>query len=184
MRNRIYSTELLSEIYPNQATFIADFNFFEDIKAITEQQAKITYFLLLERYANTPIYTQNTDQFKARLFTTIYEYAPLYFKKRELQDQFRLITEEEASKGTKAIYNTANNPNDEPTTDGLEEVTYINSQNTTGYKFSKIETLGRIYQALKGDITEEFLNKFAKLFSACVFPSRVMLYEDDDEEEE
>jgi hypothetical protein len=180
---RIYHTDIFSDIYPTLESFMEDREFYDDIKVCTDAEAKVLYLLLMGKYANTPIFTQNNTQFKVRLFTTIYEYAPIYFKKRALQDAVKVVTEEEASKGTRAVYNQANNPNSEPSSSALEELEYINQQNTTGYKFSKLETYERMYAALKGDTTEEFLQKFIKLFALSLYPARPVLYFDFDDGE-
>ena len=41
------------------------------------------------------------------------------------------LSEEDIRLGSKAIYNQALNPQTEPSTKSLEELTYINQQNTT-----------------------------------------------------
>jgi hypothetical protein len=86
--------------------------------------------------------------------------------------------------GSKAIYNTALNPSVSPSTSSLEELTYINSQNTTNYKRSKLEAYAQLLDLLEVDVTEEFLNKFKKCFKVFVAPEEPTLFvtEIDDDE--
>ena len=185
MKKSAYNTEILSDIYPTLNSFLEDHNnLVPALKVLTTDQATITYYLLLGRYANSPIYTTDTDQFKVKLLTVIYEYGKLYFARRDIQEKIMAITDEEASKGTKAIYNQANNPNEAPTTESLEEIEYINQQNTTGYKYSKLESLERKYNALRSDATEDFLKKFLHLFLLSIYPQKPILYLDEDDDEE
>ena len=66
--------------------------------------------------------------------------------------------------GAKAIYNRALNPETNPTTASLEELTYINEQNTTNYKKSKMDALTQLWNLIATDVTESFLERFAPLF--------------------
>ena len=78
--------------------------------------------------------------------------------------------------GTKAIYNTANNPGTEPSTGSLEELPYINSQNTTGYKKSKMDAYANLLALLDTDVTEDFIKKFGKLFITILEPREPLWY--------
>lgn len=83
----------------------------------------------------------------------------------------------EIYKGSSAIYNTALNPNTTPGTDTDNELNFINSQNVTKYKKSKLEGLAILSDLLKNDVTEEFLRRFDDFFKTIIYSGRTLLYE-------
>ena len=126
------------------------------------------------------------NQFKFKLFGKMAQYAPAWEQKLEIQAKLRslgLNDDSEIYKGSKAIYNTALNPENLPKTGDLTELEYINSQNTTNYKKSKLEGLALLADSLRADVTEDYVNKFRKLFKIVVYPERVLLYEEESDEE-
>ena len=115
-----------------------------------------------------------------KLFAIIFQYAPTWEKKLDIQNKVRNLTEDEIRTGTKAIYNQAMNPGTEPSTDSLEELTSINTQNTTGYKKSKLDAYMSVWSMLATDVTEELIVRFKPLFSKWVLGSP-LLYADEEE---
>jgi hypothetical protein len=73
------------------------------------------------------------------MFSVIFQYGPTWEKKLDIQEKLRDLTEAEILAGAKAIYNHAFNPETTPSTASLEELNYINDQNITNYKKSKLE---------------------------------------------
>lgn len=135
------------------------------------------YYLLYARYGNSHIAYSDENQFKYALYSIIWQYGPTWAKRLEIQADLRDLDEDELVRGSKAIYNHAFNPNTEPSTATLEELTTINDQNTTNYKKSKLEAYGILWELLKTDVTNEFLNKFKKLFIVVTAPDYPLLYE-------
>ena len=78
--------------------------------------------------------------------------------------------------GSKQIYNHAYNPSTAPTTDTLDEISYINDQNVTKSKKGILETYSFLYDMLETDVTGEFIDKFRKLFLVIVAPERPLWY--------
>lgn len=64
------------------------------------------------------------------------------------------------------------NPEIEPDTQTLEELPYINSQNTSKYKKGKLDALAALYEVLSRDVTKEFINQFRVLFLVIVQPEK------------
>ena len=105
--------------------------------------------------------------------------------KLKIQEKLRslgLDSNSEIYKGSRAIYNHAFNPETTPKTGDIDELDYINEQNTTGYKKSVLEGLALLMDSLKNDVTDDYVNKFRKLFKIVVYPERTVLYEESDEE--
>ena len=179
----------MESLYGNfrQVTFSDVFSSYEQFNAekeaceipidIENAQMMTLYYLLYSRYANSTIASSDTNRFKYDLFSIIFSYGPTWSKKLLLQQQIRNLTEDELLKGGSAIYNTALNPSTAPSTQSTEELNYINSQNTTKYKKSKAEALTLQYSLLEDTVTEEFLNKFKRLFLTVVAPEKPLWYE-------
>lgn len=144
----------------------------------------LLYWLLYARYGNNPIANTDVNQFKYKMYSVIFQYGPTWQKRLEIQDKVRSLTEEDLIAGGKAIYNQALNPSVEPGTGTLEELEYINAQNTTNYKKSKLEAYGTLTDLLKTDVTENFLTKFKICFKTFVMPEKVLWYVDDESEGE
>lgn len=188
-----YSTKLFTEIWDNAEDFKQDYldsgfppaiSFDASREAYAQSSMDILFYLLYARYGNNPIANYDENQFKYKLFSIIWQYGPTWEKRIEIQKTLRDLTEEELMAGAKQIYNHAFNPSSDPSTSSLEELNYINDQNTSNYKRGKLEAYGTLWEILKVDVTNEFLNKFLVCFKKFVRPSRTWLYtteEDDDD---
>ena len=176
-----YRTRKFKQIFSDSDTFAEEFsesgiNFGDYGTAFDTNQLTLIYGLLYARYGNSNIASDDENQFKYRVFTTIFMYAPTWFKRLEVQKDLREMSLEELQLGSKAIYNTALNPSGQPTTDTVEELKYLNQQNTTKYKRSKLEAYGNLMALLETDVTEEFISKFKKLFITIVQPDYPLWY--------
>ena len=131
---------------------------------------ELLFALLYAKYGNNPIANGDVNQFKFKVFSTIFKYGPAWEKKLEIQANLRQLNADEIKLGSKAIYNHAFNDASAPGTDALEEIQYINDQNTTKYQKSPIEGYMALWDALSIDITESFINKFKVCFKQFVSP--------------
>lgn len=178
-----YGNQRFIDIFPNYDTFksMIDESFVKGL--ITDGNYYILYNLLLGRYGTAEINSKSgSNYWLCRFYNIIYEYAPEYFKRREIQDNVRKLSVNELTQGTKAIYNTAQNPDSKPSTNSLEELTYISNQSTTNYKYSKVDGYVRLMELMKTDNTSSFLNKFQKLFMQVLTPYQPLLYNYESEE--
>ena len=193
-----YSTMLFTEVWNNALDVKNDYEkagiFTEPVieggktvKAgtkLSDNEINLLFYLLYSRYGNNPIANWDVNQFKFKMFTIIFQYGPSWSKRLDIQERLRALNEDDIMKGGKAIYNTAMNPSTAPSTQTLEELTYINSQNTTNYKKSKMEAYAQLWDLIDMDVTSEFLNKFKVCFKTFVMPERPLLYVTDEESEE
>ena len=134
-----YSTKLFTEIWEDVKSFKTDLAASPFADAITADNQTKLFYLLYAKYGNSPIANRDITQFKYKVFSIIYQYGPTWEKKIAIQDSIRSLTEEDLLTGSKAVYNSALNPGTAPTAGTVEELTYINSQNTTNYKKSKMD---------------------------------------------
>lgn len=184
-----FRTRTFSEVFPTLQDFIegkvGELSIPQTLGINFDEVTMSTlYILLYGRYGDSHIASRNEDQFITKLYSTIFMYGPTWKKRLDIQEKLRGISDEDLMVGGKAIYNTALNPGTEPTTATLEELDYINSQNTTNYKKSKMDAYAQLLAMLETDVTNEFLDKFKKLFLVVVAPDYPLLYETKENEDE
>lgn len=195
-----YRNRTFADIYPEVEQFeqdYADFNTGMLDSSVSGPALYTIWMLLHARYGNSTVASANEEQFKLKLFTTIFMYGPTWEKRLEIQKNVRDLMKDgkisdELLLGGKAIYNTALNPsqgivttktdadgNPLPVIEGtntLEELKYINQQNTTNYKKSLPEAYSILIGLLETDVTNQFLNQFRKLFLTVVSPEIPLWY--------
>lgn len=188
-----YDTVLFSQIYDNVSDFMDDYKNLNDEfingipTTISDTNAQTLFYLLYSRFCNNPIANYDVTQFKYKLFSIIWQYGPTWEKRLWIQNNLRNLTETDLLKGSKAIYNHAYNPSTAPSSGTLNELQYINEQNTTNYKKSYMDAYSQLWELLDTDVTQEFINRFQKLFKQFVRPERTWIYVtevDEDEEDE
>lgn len=69
------------------------------------------------------------------------------------------------------------NPSTTPGTGTDQELNFINNQNVTKHKKSKLEGLAMLSDLLKNDVTETFLRRFDDFFRTIIYTGRTLLYE-------
>lgn len=159
-------TKTFNEIWGNYTTFKTDFSTSPFNGIITEPNLEILYYLLYAKFGNSFITNLDENQWKFKVFSTIWKYGPTWEKKLEIQAELKGldIKSKDFLKGARAIYNKALNPETNPTTAALEELTYINEQTATNYEKSKMDALTQLWSLIVTDVTDRFLERFAPLF--------------------
>ena len=111
-----YRTRKFTEIYDTVDKFLNDYNTVGIPTTITTDTARTLYYLLYARYGNSSIANNDENQFKYKLFSIVFMYAPTWEKRLEIQQTLRELTEDEILKGSKQITNHSYNPSTEPST--------------------------------------------------------------------
>lgn len=178
-----YNTMTFCDVWDNSEAFENDWKAtpLYDATTSTVDTGKL-YYLLYARYGNNPIANNDVNQWKWKVYSIIYQYGPTWAKRLDIQHALRNLSDDELLAGSRAIYNHALNPNTVPDTESEVILPYINDQNTTKYKRSKIDAYGALWEVLRVDVTESFLGQFRKLFKVFVRPEEVLLYSTDVEE--
>lgn len=179
-----YSTVLMNDIWESAQEFIQDYTHVGIPTTISTTNATTLFYLLYAKYGNNPIANFDITQFKYKIFSLVFQYGPTWEKRLSIQQSLRSISEADLLVGSKAIYNTALNPSTSPSTGTLTELDYINSQNTTNYKKSKMDAYAQLWDLLSTDVTGEFLSKFQSCFKQFIMPERSLLYVTEEDEEE
>lgn len=174
------ATKTFVDIYEDVNTFEDDYDTItafqsNEIAPVTQgvtNYANIDkiYYMLYAKYGNSPITNYDENQFKYKLFMTIWQYAPAWLRRLDVQEKLRAISNDDLVKGAKVIYNHAYNPSTEPATDAETALNYINDQNTTNFKKSKMDAYTQLWSILVSDVTEEFMARFKPLFKKFVSP--------------
>lgn len=183
-----YRTRSFNDIYGDLNTFKVDAEYYKavglDPKLIKSTSINTIFYLLCARYGNSHIANSDENQFKLKLFSTIFQYAPYWEKKLDIQATLRGLSEDQLREGSKQINNHAYNPSTAPTTDTLDELLTTNEQTATKFKKSRLDAYGILSDLLERDVTEEFIGKFKKLFLYIVEPQLPLWYVTDINSEE
>lgn len=179
-----YSTEKFTDIWDNVNDFLDDYqNNGIPVSIAVNTSATTLFYLLYARYGNSSLANNDINQFKYKVFSIIFQYGPTWEKRLDIQSKLRNLSDADILAGQKAVYNNALNPGTAPGTSSPEELTYINAQNTTSLKKSKMDAYMQLWDLLKTDITEEFLAQFRKCFKQFVAPERPLIYVSEDIDE-
>lgn len=172
-----FDTKTFADVFPSPSAFE------ESMKAsglpisFTKTETVTTIYLLLySRYGNAHIATTDENQFKVQIFSTVFQYGLAWEKRLEIQDRLYKLQEGQILQGGRAIYNKALNPSVAPGTASLEELQYINEQNTTNYKKNVLEAYAELASILDDSFTASFLDQFAPWFIAIMAPTSPLLY--------
>lgn len=175
-----------SELYPTQEDFVNQYKVvgfpqtFEGGTYVSDDDLKLIWLLLIGRFADSTIKPYNTfGAFHVRFMSRVWQHAPAWKKKLDIQNKLRSLSLEDGSeiyKGSSAIYNSAMNPSTMPSTQDTEELNFVNQQNVTKYKKSKLEGLAILSDLLKNDVTEQFLRRFDDLFKTIIYAGRELTY--------
>jgi len=179
-----YGTVLFTDVWDSYEDFADDFGSSPFNGSITSANEEILFYLLYGRYGNNPIANRDINQWKFKVFSIIFQYGPTWEKRLAIQSELRGLTGDDLLKGTRAVHNHAYNPSTVPSTGSLDELNYINDQNTTNFKKSKMDAYEQLLSLLEVDVTEEFISKFKKCFKVFVAPEEPLLYVTEEDQED
>lgn len=175
-RSRTFSEIFYKEDVPSEEVFTSEWNK-TTFPAYTEElPTALIFYLLYSRYGNSTIASSDENQFKYKLFSLIFQYAPTWQKELDVQKKIRALNVEDFQKGTQNIVNNAANPSTQPSTLDTEELPYVNQQNVSKTTRSLADGYALMLSLLKEDVTESFLKRFQKLFLTIVEPERPLWY--------
>lgn len=194
----MYNTKRFCEIWDNVDDFKNDYKtspLYDYVAAtqstpaqlnnsLTDDNINKLFYLLYARYGNNPIANLDENQFKFKVYSTIFEYGPNWQKELDIQNKLRNLSEEEIQKGQFSIYNQAFHDATAPSTSTTEELEYINNQNTSRMKKGKLNAYNELLLLLKTDVTKRFIDKFANLFKKFLYTKPVLFVTDIEEEGE
>ena len=167
----------LSDIFPSVEKFTETYTTLGFPEVFTKNETmKLLFAVMMGRYANSVILNYNVDQFKLEFMSLVWQHGAKWEKELEIQKELSKLSLADNSplfSGGKAIYNSAANPSTQPQG---EELSFINAQNVTHYKKSKIEGLSLLAELLDSNVTDRFLDKFKHLFKKIIYSGRDLYY--------
>lgn len=166
-----------TDVYNSAEHFITDYNNVGIPATISNDEATTLYYLLYASYGNSVIASSDTTRFKYKMFSIIWQYGPTWSKEVEIQKKLRELSDDEITKGSIQIYNTADNPSVDPSTNTEEFLKFVKNQNVAKNQKGKLEAYALLDSLLKRDVTQDFLNRFKSLFLVVVEPEDLLLYE-------
>lgn len=134
------------------------------------------WYLIYAKYGNNPIVGEDITQWKYQLLVKINAYAPTYIKKEEIQAALRALDLDNLREGFATIMNHAINPSKAPSTDNTDELPYINAQDVNKGKRGKADAYAMLWDILRSNLLDDFLAKFAPLFSKVVSTSERIVF--------
>lgn len=171
-----YRTRTFSQVFEEYSNFNEEWNRTIFSTEIETLPIELIFYLLYSRYGNSSIASSDENQFKYKLFSIMFQYGPTWKRELEIQKKVRALTEDELREGTRNTVNNAANPSTAPSTADTEELPYVNQQNISKVKRSKVDGYALVLSLLKDDVTEEFIRRFQKLFLNIVEPERPLWY--------
>lgn len=172
-----YITPLFVEVWGDAEAFLSDYKECGlYLSEMTDANMKTLFYLLYARHGNDAIASSDTNRFKYSLFSQVFQYGPTWQRKLEIQKTMREWNEEDLRASSESIHNHAVNPSTEPSNKDYAPLPYINEQNASGRKRSKIEGYAMLIDLLDDDITGEFIRHFDRLFTPIAAPQTPLYY--------
>lgn len=170
-------TKTLSMIYPSYDKFYEEFTSVGLPNTFKEQDfLKTIYLVLMSEYMNSSIMSLSEDQFRLKFLTRVMSYGPQFEREFGIQSELLALSNEDLQVSAKAIYNTALNPSEAPSTDTLDELTTINQQNTTKHVRSKLDAWALLKELADDGITKKFIKRFDDLFVRVLMTNNPLWY--------
>lgn len=170
-------TKSLSDIFPDYESFVETYtgsglpNRFKDLEFL-----KTIYFVLMGEYAASSIAAMSEDLFRVRFLTLVHAYGPQLERELQIQDDLLKMSTDELMVSSKAVYNTALNPSEAPSTDTIDELPYINQQNTTKHVRSKLDAYMLLEELLNDNLIKDFIKRFDHLFVRVLRTNNPLYY--------
>lgn len=171
-----YRTRTFSQIFEEYSKFNEEWYKTIFSAEVEELPIELIFNLLYSRYGNSSVASSDENQFKYRLFSIVFQYAPNWYKEFGIQRQIRAYEVEDFQKGNLNIVNNASNPSTQPSTLDTEELPFVSQQNVSKTTRSLADGYALMLSLLKEDVTETFLKRFQKLFLNIVEPERPLWY--------
>ncbi len=172
------SNYTFNELYPDADTFLADYKACELPATISDDNVKLLYFSLLARKGQDCIQSESVGMFKYKMFLLIWQYGPSWEAKLNIQKKLQQLPDSDILDGGTQIYNTGVNPStpigkDQEQHQGTlskNELNFVQQQNVTLNTRSKTNAYRGYQDMLRNDVSEEFFDKFDKLFAFVYTP--------------
>lgn len=178
------TTKTFTEVWSSVTDFLNDYRGSGlNMSEMTNEYLTPLFYLLYARHGNSAIANWDENQFKYKVFATIYQYGPTWIKRMEVQEALRGLTETDIKIGSEVINDHAFAMGDDAILPGTDP-TKIDQKSGTYYRRSLLEGYANLVDLLETDVTGEFLDKFKPLFAKFVKTRPTLFVTEIEEEEE
>lgn len=131
---------------------------------LTEDQTTQCYYLLMSRYNESTFKLTDKDAIARRIGAILASYGAVWAKNKEINQTVRNMSESDIIEGQTSVSNNASNPSIEPSTQTLDELTYIDNQMVNKTKRSKLNAYEHFKDMIDSEKDEWLIEKFKILF--------------------
>lgn len=173
---------MFNNVFPDADTFLQNYKNYEaaidNLNAVEDKYVVVTWQLISSKFGNTPIRSEDESQFKLSVFSVMFSEAPSFVTRLNVQAKVRNLTDAELIEGETSIANAARNPATAPGTQSMNELPYIDNQNVTKQKRSKLQAYALQLGLLENDLSETYVRKFEPLFARVILPAEYIYPEE------
>ena len=94
-----YETKTFCDVWEEAGDFLNDLDDSPFSDVISTANQTLLYYLLYAKYGNSPIANRDENQFKYKVFGTIFQYGPTWEKRLSIQETLRGLTESQLLAG-------------------------------------------------------------------------------------
>lgn len=94
-----YETKTFTDVWDEAEKFTDDLADSPFAGVLTSANQTLLYYLLYAKYGNSPIANRDENQFKYKVFGTIFQYGPTWQKRLNIQETLRGLTEQQLLAG-------------------------------------------------------------------------------------
>lgn len=159
------------DIFPNYTTFKAkwdDSAFAVTTSQVSADNQKIVFASLFGRYANSTIASIDLERFEVQFFSILWQNVFAWQKKLAIQTSINGMSASDVEIRDTTVFNTAANPSTTPATSAFIALTKIDAQNAQQTKRNPLVGWAQLRELIEADFTNQFLDKFKKLFIVIV----------------
>ena len=91
---KTYLTRSFADIFPSVEDFLTEYKAAAVPTTITDGNAQTLYYLLYSKYGNSHIANSDENQFKYKIWSTIFMYGPTWEKRLEIQNKLRNLSDD------------------------------------------------------------------------------------------
>lgn len=170
-----YTPKTFLDVFPSDYSFFENWSLsgLTSLAGISVDTVNVIYTLLVARYGNSHITGNDEDLWKKRVAATIFQFAPTWEKRLEIQKKLRELNDTELLTGSKVVYDKSYNPStviEGGPNNEFGEIDTVNEQTKSKNVRSKMEAYAMLTDLLDRDITEEFIGRFRTLFRRVIAP--------------
>lgn len=173
-------TFYFKEIFPTEQSFIeylTNFNVVDITTADNLVLAQFLYKVMFRRFHNSNIQYDTPDDFKCDLANLIEDTFDRYKQQKAIIDKIYNLTDQELLTISKALTNSANNPNtkvDDPT----QPLEYVGAQAFTIASNGKLQAYLTALKNIPTKFIDQLLRDAQRLFKSII-PNQIFIYKGD-----